>query len=70
MSGTAAGYAAMAGTAITDLSHNVGASIARTFGLGQKPEEEKSETRKAVEATASAAGDVATGLTDRLASIA
>ena len=62
--GTAADYARQAAGIITGLSHTAGASIARTFGVGQVPEEEKSQTRKAVEATGRAAGDVAVGISD------
>ena len=65
LTGTAADYAKQAASLIGGLSHTAGATIAKTFGVGQKPEEEKSDIRKTIESAGLAAGDVASGIAQR-----
>lgn len=62
MTSTAASYAQSATNFVGNLSNTVGTAVARTFGIGEVPEANKTETRKGIEDTGRAAADVATSV--------
>ena len=59
---TAASYAQRATEIIGGLSHTVGTAVARSVGIGEVPEDSKTDARRTAEDAGRAAADVATGL--------